>query len=131
MARAHFLRLAGKNAEGVRFPLLFVPDPGDAVTTRFVEQFSLVRGCAPDHAAALAYDTTRLLIEAIWRAGPNRARIREALFDLSPWKGIAGFIQFDGTGQNARTSIFRAIIRHGEVHPLPAVEAPSQPVGKN
>jgi len=119
LGRTRFLDLAGQAAEGVRFPLLFVPDKTDPVTAHFIQQFTRARGHPPDYAAALTYDATRLLIEAIRRAGPNRARIRDALVQLSPWQGIAGPIQFDGTGQNSRTNLCMAIIRDGSIVPLP------------
>jgi len=117
MGRPRFLELAGSNAEEVRFPLLFVPDPTRMDSSRFVERFSAARGRAPDYAAALTYDATCLVIAAIQRAGPRRARIREALTQLSPWPGIAGDIQFDGTGQNSRADIRIGIIRNGVAIP--------------
>ena len=95
--------------------LLFTPGPGDDTAGRFAAHFRTARGRAPDYAAALAYDATRLLIAAIRQAGPNRARIREALVQLSPWAGIAGLIRFDGTGQKRRTDLAVGTIRHGAV----------------
>ena len=82
---------------------------------RFVERFRAERGHAPDYTAALTYDATRLVIETIRAAGPNRARIREALQQLSPWPGVAGLIRFDGTGQNTRTNLSLGTIRNGRV----------------
>jgi branched-chain amino acid transport system substrate-binding protein len=120
MGRRRFTELAGAAAEGVRFPLLFVPNPADANCTRFIEGFKSEHQRAPDYTAALTYDAMRLLLEAIRRAGPNRARIREALAQLSPWPGIAGTIHFDGTGQNTRTDLCLGTIRNGAVLPMTA-----------
>jgi branched-chain amino acid transport system substrate-binding protein len=113
MGRTGFIELAGPAAEGVRFPLLFAPDAADSSAAAFTARFVAERHHAPDYAAALAYDATRLLIEAVRRAGPNRARIREALVQLSPWSGIAGHIAFDGTGQNRRADLRLGTIRQG------------------
>jgi branched-chain amino acid transport system substrate-binding protein len=115
MGRTCFQELAGPAAEGVRFPLLFAADPGDPRYSRFASRFQAERGRAPDYTAVLTYDATRLLIEAIHRAGLNRARIREALTQLSPWPGLAGPIQFDGTGQNTRTNICLGTVSNGIV----------------
>lgn len=115
-----FSELAGPAAEGVRFPQLFTPTPSDETTARFTARFTAARHHAPDYSAALAYDATRLLIEAVRRAGPNRARIREAIVQLSPWTGIAGPISFDGTGQNRRADLHLATLRAGEVVADPA-----------
>ena len=114
-ARARFQALAGSAAEGVRCPLLFAPDPAEAATAHFVEQFHAAHHYPPDYTAALTYDATRLLVEAIRRAGPNRSRVRDALAHLSPWSGVAGPIQFDGTGQNRRTNICMGIFQSGQL----------------
>lgn len=119
MARSRFLALAGANAEGVHLPILFMPDSENPATADFIREFTMARGRAPDHAAALTYDAARLLIAAINSGGPNRARVREALLKLSPWQGIAGIIQFDGTGQNTRTNVAMGIVRGGAIVRLP------------
>ncbi|ACB76228.1 ABC-type branched-chain amino acid transport systems periplasmic component-like protein [Opitutus terrae PB90-1] len=118
MGRTRFVELAGPAAEGVRFPLLFALDARDEATARFTTRFLAARHHEPDYAAALAYDSTRLLIASIRRAGPNRARIREALVQFSPWIGIAGPISFDGTGQNRRADLRLGTIRAGVVAAL-------------
>jgi branched-chain amino acid transport system substrate-binding protein len=117
MGRACFLRLAGRAADGIRFPLLFVPAMDDPTTRRFVRQFKADQAHEPDYTAALAYDATWLLVEALRRGGLNRARIREAVLTLSPWNGITGMIRWDGTGQNTRTDIRMGAIRNGVVAP--------------
>jgi branched-chain amino acid transport system substrate-binding protein len=119
MSRGRFLELAGPAAEGVRFPLLFVPSFADTNATHFIARFTAAHHHPPDYTAALTYDATRLLVDAIRRAGPNRARIREALAQLSPWPGIVGPIHFDGTGQNTRTNICMGTVRNGAIIPLP------------
>lgn len=103
--RHRFRELAGATAEAVRFPELVPPSPEDPDWVRFRDEFVAARGHPPDHAAVLTYDATRLLIEAILRAGPNRARIREQLILLSPWRGLGGEIRFDHTGQNTRAGL--------------------------
>lgn len=115
MARTRFRELAGPAAEGVRFPILFAPVAGDPEAARFAGRSLAECGQPPDYTAALAYDATRLLIEAINRAGPSRARIREALARLSPWQGIAGPIAFDGTGQNTRRNVGMGRISGGSI----------------
>jgi ABC-type branched-subunit amino acid transport system substrate-binding protein len=115
MGRSRFLQLAGEAAEGVRFPLLWTPDESDAVTRKFTAAFNARFGQGPDYAAALSFDATRLLIAATRQGGLNRTRIREALITLSPWQGIAGTIQWDGTGQNLRKASRMGTIRNGRI----------------
>ena len=127
MSRRCFAELAGSAADGVRFPLLFVPNSADTNLVRFVASFTTARHHAPDYTAALTYDATRLLIAAIHHAGPNRARIRESLTQLSPWSGFAGTIRFDGTGQNTRTNISLGVIQNGAIVPLPGTAFSTTP----
>ena len=131
MSRTRFLELAGAAAEGFHFPLLFAPSSSDTNAARFIEHFKAEHHRPPDYTAALTYDATRLLIEAILRAGPNRARVRDALTQLSPWPGIAGPIHFDGTGQNMRTNIGMGTIRDGAVVPVAATRNPIQTAHNN
>jgi ABC-type branched-subunit amino acid transport system substrate-binding protein len=115
MGRTRFRELAGQAAEGVRFPLLFVPNAADTNVARFTACFAADHQHPPDYTTVFTYDATRLLIEAIRHAGPSRVRLREALTGLSPWAGLAGPISFDGTGQNVRTNICMGTIREGAV----------------
>jgi branched-chain amino acid transport system substrate-binding protein len=85
----------------------------------FASRFQTAHGGPPDDTAVLTYDATRLLLAAIRRAGPNRARLREALLQMSPWAGLAGEIRFDGTGQNTRSNLCLGTIRHGAITCLP------------
>jgi branched-chain amino acid transport system substrate-binding protein len=125
VGRHRFLAAAGDAAEGVRFPLLVLPDSGNAAAAAFVACFVAERHYAPDYAAVLTYDATRMVMEAARRAGPNRARVREALAHLSPWPGLGGPVRFDGTGQNERTDLSLGMIRRGAVVRVDAT--PSHP----
>jgi branched-chain amino acid transport system substrate-binding protein len=118
MAHSRFLKLAGKAAEGIRFPLLYAPESTDPMNSRFVASFVATYQHAPDYTAALVYDATRLLLAAIDSAGPSRTRLRERLRELTPWSGIAGPIFFDGTGQNTRTNVIMGAICRGAVTSL-------------
>jgi branched-chain amino acid transport system substrate-binding protein len=119
MGCSRFQELAAQAAEGVRFPLLFVPAPADTNMARFKAAFATDHRRPPDYTAVLTYDATRLLIDAIRRGGLNRVRVREALTEGAPWIGLAGPIRFDGTGQNVRTNVAMGTILQGAVISLP------------
>jgi branched-chain amino acid transport system substrate-binding protein len=57
-------------------------------------------GTSPTPAAAQAYDAVRILAAALRRSGPNRARLRDALAELSPYAGASGVISFDHAGND-------------------------------
>ena len=71
----------------------------------------------PDYTAAHTYDAVRLLVAAIRTAGPDRAGIRDALVELSPWTGATGLVRFDGLGSNTR-SVPLGTIGNGLARPI-------------
>lgn len=99
MGRREFLKQAGPAAEGVRFPL---PMDTSGTAVKFAERFQARYGQPPDHAAVHAYDAACLVVAAIRNAGLDRARIRDAMAQLSPWEGMSGTIRWDETGRNSR-----------------------------
>jgi ABC-type branched-subunit amino acid transport system substrate-binding protein len=48
-------------------------------------------------------DAVQLAIAAIRQAGLNRARIRDAVVELSPYRGVSGVIRWDRLGSNTRS----------------------------
>jgi ABC-type branched-subunit amino acid transport system substrate-binding protein len=128
MGRSLFRELAGAEADGVRFPVLDAGVAGsynlkpEAQQARrlFMQSFAVDTGADPDYTAVLTYDATRLLLQAIREAGPNRARIRDALAKRLRWEGLAGEVTFDGTGQNTRAPVTMATIHAGRILPLRA-----------
>lgn len=113
MGQNRFRQMAGPAAEGVRFPALFVPDSSHSDTVRFLASFQPLESAPPDYTAALAYDAMRLLLDALQRSGLKRNQLRESIGQLTPRIGIAGSMQFDGTGQNTRSNLGMAEITKG------------------
>jgi len=100
MGRRRFLEEADQAAEGVIFPLLYIPGKH---SDSFEKEFSSRFGSRPDYLAAHTYDAVTLLIAAIRKAGLNRARIRDAVRELSPFAGVTGTVKWDTLGGNSRT----------------------------
>jgi branched-chain amino acid transport system substrate-binding protein len=99
LARTAFVGAAGSAAEGVVVPRLWEPS---AEWDRFTRTYEARWGEPPDYAAGQAYDSVRLVADAVRRAGLNRARIRDALRALSPWTGVTGVVRWDAVGRNRR-----------------------------
>ncbi len=119
MGRRGFLEEAGRAAQGVIFPLLYTPrKDSDSFQKKFTSRF----GHRPDYLAAHTYDAVNLLVVAIRKAGLNRAKIRDAVRELSPWTGVTGTIKWDTLGGNSRT------VRLGMVK-AGAVISASEPYG--
>jgi branched-chain amino acid transport system substrate-binding protein len=88
-------------------------DPGEVIfpfcwrktsrTLEFVTAFQLRYGFPPDYLAAAGFDAVSICAAAIEVAGLNRARINDALRQLSPWQGVSGEIRWDKAGMNLST----------------------------
>lgn len=73
-----------------------VDDPSPAIQT-FVRDYKLrYQNLVPDAHAALAYDATRLLFDAITRSGTtDSTQLREALAQTQDFDGVTGVISID------------------------------------
>jgi branched-chain amino acid transport system substrate-binding protein len=114
MAREEFRTLAGAEAEGVVFPLVYEPgrDGGD-----FERAFRDIGAGPPDFTAAFTYDGVRLVIAAVRRAGLNRVRIGDALRELAPFPGVTGILTWDSMGGNVQV-VPAGTIRSGRIQRL-------------
>jgi branched-chain amino acid transport system substrate-binding protein len=87
----------------VLFPLLF--DKEAPAAAAFSRAYAERWGGDPDYLATHAHDAVRLVVDAVRRAGPNRALIRDALVSLAPWRGAAGTVTWDPTGRCVRAPV--------------------------
>ncbi|MEW6749596.1 MAG: ABC transporter substrate-binding protein [Candidatus Latescibacterota bacterium] len=100
-------------------------DPGasDAEVERFASRFREETGVEPTPTAVLAYDAVRLVMQAVERAGLNRARIRDELAS-APFTGLSGPVSFSSLGgSGAQPTLVEA--RAGRW--VPARPPPSRP----
>ena len=114
MGRRPFRQQAAEAAEGVVFPLLYHPRETSSL---FVKTCTRRLGHPPDYTVAHTYDAVRLLLDAIKKAGLDRARIRDAVRDISPWTGVTGTVKWDESGSNTR-SVGLGTIRGGRLVPV-------------
>ena len=95
-----FLEIAGDAAEGTIITTFFDPARKDPLWVDFVARYRERWGHEPDAYAAYAYDGAQILIHAIQVAGPNRWRVRDQVCNLDYYKGVTGWMRFDGTCTN-------------------------------
>ena len=100
VATPAFLEAAGDAAEGFVFTYPIDPRSRAEPWTRFRDRYRERFGEEADATASYTYDATRLLIDAIRKAGLNRARIRDALYEVRSYEGVSGTIRFDPTQNN-------------------------------
>ncbi len=88
-------------SEGAYVGMSFTPEDPSPAARKFVAAFRKKFNTAPDAHAALAYDATQLVAQALRERGPDRRAIRDYLHSLNPetaYAGLTGPAFFEDTG---------------------------------
>jgi branched-chain amino acid transport system substrate-binding protein len=89
------------------------PEPG---VRKFAGDYAARFGGPPDPSAALAYDATKLVADALSRAG-DPAKLRDTLAQTSNYKGLTGAVSFNPERNAVKpTQIFK--IQGGKFYPV-------------
>lgn len=105
-------------AEGTYIGMSFTPEDPSPAARAFVAAFTRKFKTSPDAHAALAYDATKLIAQALKEKGPDRRAIRDYLRSLnreSAYQGLTGPAFFEDTGDpvGMRFKVFR--VHQGEL----------------
>lgn len=93
-----FLDTAGDSANGLKAALgrmlvadqLAENDPQKPVVTKFIADYKARYNQNPSTFAGHAYDGFMIAVEALKKAGTDKAKLRDALEGISGWPGISG-----------------------------------------
>src|SRR5687768_6296450 len=87
------IEIGGKALEGCFYSNHYhVDDPSPAVR-ELVQKYEARFGAKPDSLAALVYDSARVLVDAIKRAGTTEGpKLREAIAETKNFNGVTGMI---------------------------------------
>jgi ABC-type branched-subunit amino acid transport system substrate-binding protein len=107
-----FLELAGNAAEGVVAAVPFNPEADIPRLGQFNVAYRKRYDEEPTVYAAHAYDGAHMVIRAIWKAGLNRYRIRDALAEMDGYTGVTGEIVMDEVHAD-RGPVTMATVRNG------------------
>jgi branched-chain amino acid transport system substrate-binding protein len=104
---AYLVQIAGDAAEGTTYASVVPPVEDPA----FVDAYRLLSGIAPGPRAALAYDATRILLDALQEAiatdgRPTRQGVVAALSRGKRYQGLTGEIWFDEQGQASNDEVY-------------------------
>jgi branched-chain amino acid transport system substrate-binding protein len=94
------LEKAGPAAEGFEAVFPYDPSRDDPAWHDFNARFEARFHEKPEQFASLAYDAMNALLDAICKAGLNRARIHDALADIQEYDGVTGHMIFDPNQKN-------------------------------
>lgn len=113
-----FLELAGDAANGVVAPMgkLLVAeqlpdnDPQKPVLLKYIADYQQKYSVRPSTFGGHAYDAFNLVVKAIEKAGPDRAKIRDALEQITGYAGVSGIFNLspqdhNGLGEDAMVMV--------------------------
>ena len=108
IANKDFIRLAQSAAEGVVFPAgkllvassISSSDPQKSRLLGYVADFSKANKKAPNTFGGHAWDSFMLVVKAIEKVGPNRAKIRDTVEKTKKFVGISGVFNFSKGDHN-------------------------------
>ncbi|MDY7232708.1 ABC transporter substrate-binding protein [Hyalangium rubrum] len=85
--------LGGSALDGSYYSNHYALDNPDPLLTAFVEKYQKIYGVPPDSSAALAYDATKLAVDAMKRAPDLSGKaLRDAIAATKDFPGVAGKI---------------------------------------
>lgn len=122
MVSPEFLKIAGKNSEGIVTTCQYNPESNNPKLKTFQISYLQRFGKEPDVFAAHAYDGMKLIIESIRKVGLNRVLIRDVLTDLKTFQGypgVTGNIVLDQSWNEIR-DIYMAKVSKGKFEFTPA-----------
>jgi len=114
--------VGGKAIEGAYFSNHFSTEDKSPLVQDFVKKYKQKYNAVPDAFAALGYDATKLLADAIKRAGStDPEKIRAAIQDTKDFPGVSGKITI-GTDRNAVKSAVIVTIKDGALKYAETIE---------
>jgi branched-chain amino acid transport system substrate-binding protein len=105
-------------SEGVYVGAPFSAEDPRPEVREFVRAFRAKFGREPNSFAALAYDATMVVAQAIERAGPDRGAIRDYLASMresNSYQGVTGQIAFQPTGDVVAKVVAMTRVRRGSL----------------
>ena len=99
------VKIAGSAIEGGYFSNHYSPDDRRPEVVAWVKKYKEKHGQVPDALGTLAYDGTKLLLEAIRKAGSDDPRkIRDALASIRDFHGVTGKSTLDRNGDSVKSA---------------------------
>jgi len=99
------VEVGGSAVEGCFFTNHYSQDDVAPMVQAFVKSYTAKYGSAPDALAALGYDATNIMLDAIQRAGDtDGTKIKEAL-QKTDLKTVTGQVKFDGDRNPVKSAV--------------------------
>ncbi len=118
---AELMNLCGDDCKGSFFSTHYAAAGAQGATKDFIERYKKKYGYVPDDVAALTWDATRLLLEAIRNTGgltgnlsTDRKNLKDQLARIKEFDGITGQMSFTPEGDPVKCAVVVKISDAGE-----------------
>jgi len=118
---AELMTLCGKDCIGQYFSTHYAAAGAQGATKEFIDRYNTKYKYVPDDVAALTWDATRLVLQAIQAAGKvdpdikaHRKLVRDSLANIKEFAGITGNMKFAGTGDPNKCAVVVQISPEGK-----------------
>lgn len=118
---AELMTLCGKDCVGQYFSTHYAAAGAQGATKEFIDRYNTKYKYVPDDVAALTWDATRLVLQAIQAAGKvdpdikaHRKLVRDSLANIKEFAGITGNMKFAGTGDPNKCAVVVQISPEGK-----------------
>jgi branched-chain amino acid transport system substrate-binding protein len=108
------LKIAGNAIIGGYFTNHYSPERKDRVAEQFIKRYKEKHGIVPDALAALTYDATVILLQALDKTKkPTAESIVKILSGLKGYQGVTGTIGFDANGDAVKSAVVLRVDKEG------------------
>jgi branched-chain amino acid transport system substrate-binding protein len=118
---AELMPLCGDDCKGLHFSTHYAAAGATGATKVFIDRYNEKYGYVPDDVAALTWDATRIVLQAIQDTGGlsgklkrDRRKIREAMAAIPSFEGITGTMKFNEEGDPVKCAVVVQISQTGE-----------------
>ncbi len=118
---AELMTLCGDDCKGLFFSTHYAAAGAKGATKEFIDRYQAKYGYIPDDVAALTWDATRIVLQAIQEAGTltgklqqDRKAVRAAMDGIKSFAGITGSMKFDAQGDPVKCAVVVKINDKGE-----------------
>ena len=118
---AELMTLCGDDCIGHFFSTHYAAAGATGATKEFIDRYNAKYGYIPDDVAALTWDATRLVLQAIQESGKlsgklrkDRKTVREAMANIKSFAGITGNMKLDDQGDPIKCAVVVRINEKGE-----------------
>ncbi len=118
---SELMTLCGDDCKGLHFSTHYAAAGATGATKEFIDRYTAKYGYTPDDVAALTWDATRVILQAVQNTDGlsgklkrDRKAVREGMAAIASFDGITGSMKFDDQGDPVKCAVVVKISNSGE-----------------